>query len=497
MKTLVTGASGFLGAKLMSVLDREHEVVGTYMTKEKRDCIYLDVTNGDHVYATINNLKPDITIHTAAISAPDLCESDREKAWKLNVEGTRNIASACKRSDSKLVYISTDYVFDGGKGDYTEDDEPRPLNYYGLTKLKGEKIIRSELANHLIIRVPIFYGFNDEEDRPSFVTRIISKLRSDEEVYVDDDQIRYPVWIDDIALVINELIKRDARGTYHFNSKEPITKYQWALKIADIYGLPREKIYKTTEPQGGAKRPHNSKLNTLKIEELGIKIKPVRIEEGLIKMKKQMGCLFRMIYSVRPDMLVLGQNASSFRVGVGEQLAKEHPVNADITVGIPETGMFPATGYAMRSRIPFSFGLIRDYYTQKTLLKPSMDERLKALREKLIPVPDIVRNKKIVLIDEAIISGSTLSVAINKLKRAGAKEIHVRIPSPPMLSNCRNGVLNPNAQLIAPQFSSNKNNIEQGLAKHLGCDSMRFLSSDQFLSFVHPDSEPCFECFTP
>lgn len=497
MRIVVTGGSGLLGAKLMAVLDREHEVVGTYMTKEKRDCIYLDVTDKDQVYATINNLKPDIIIHTVAISEPDLCESDREEAWKVNVEGTRNIASACSRNDSRLIYISTDYVFDGKKGDYTEDDEPRPVNYYGLTKLKGEKIIRSELTNHLIIRVPIFYGFNDEEDRPSSVTRIISKLRSGEEVYVDDDQIRYPVWIDDLALVINELIKRNARGTYQFNGKEPTTKYQWTLKIADIYGLPIEKIHKAIEAQGGAKRPYNSKLNTLKIEELGIKIKPARIEEGLIKMKKQMGCLFRMIYSVRPDMLVLGQNASLFRIEVGRRLAEEYPVDADITVGIPETGMFPATGYAMRSRIPFSFGLIRDYYTQKTLLKPSMDERLKALREKLIPVPDIVHNKKIVLIDEAIISGSTLSVAINKLKKAGAKAIHVRIPSPPMLSNCRNGVLNSNAQLIAPQFSSNKDNIEQGLAKHFGCDSMRFLSSDQFLSFVHPNSEHCSECFRP
>jgi len=494
MKILITGGTGFLGAKLMTVLSKDYEVGGTCLTKKERNCVYLDITNENQVNSILTQLRPDIVIHTVAISAPDLCESEKEKAWKVNVEGTKNVVDACKANGCKLVYISTDYVFDGEKGNYTEDDEPKPVNYYGLTKLEGERLIQNNLANYLILRLPIFYGFNDEEDRPSFVTKIVDELRNGRKVYLDDNQIRYPVWIDDVALVTNELIKRDAQGIYHFSGKKTVTKFQWALKIADVYKLLSKNICRA-EPQGKAKRPHNSRLDTSKIERLGVEIKPVGIEEGLTKTRKQMGCLFRLIYSVRPDMLVLKQNASTFRIEIGKRLAEEEPVSADIVVGIPESGIFPATGYAARSQIPFYPGIIRDYYTQRTIFDPDQETRLRNIRAKLIAIPNIVRDRKIVLVDEAIISGSTLSVAINKLKATGAKEIHVRIPSPPMLSNCHNGVLNPNAELISPRFGSNKDDIEGRIAGYLKCNSLKFLSLEYFLSLLHPDFDPCFECF--
>jgi dTDP-4-dehydrorhamnose reductase len=497
MKILITGGTGFLGTKLMSLLSREHEVTGTCLTKRENDCLYLDITDENQVQTMFSELRPDVVIHTAAISDPDLCESEKQKAWQINVEGTQNVTTACRAINSRLVYISTDYVFDGGKEDgYNEDDDPKPVNYYGLTKFEGEKIIQSNLQNYLIIRVPIFYGFNDEEDRLTFVTEVIDKLNSGKEVYADNEQIRYPTWIDDIASAINELIEQDARGVYHFSSKEGITKYQWALKIAHVYGLQPRNIIISKPRQDKAKRPYNSKLKTSNFENLVTRINPVGIEEGLNKARKQSGCLFRLIYSVKPDMLVLNQSASIFRIELGKRLAEEEPAPADIVVGIPESGIFPATGYAAYSKLPFYFGLIRDYYTQRTVFDPYLERRLRMLREKLRVVPDIVRNKNIVLIDEAIISGATLEVAIDKLKRAGAKEIHVRIPSPPMLLNCHNGVLIATRFCKGGDASEEKGNVEKGLEDYFGADSVRFLSLKNFLDIPLKSGHHCAECFT-
>ena len=207
-----------------------------------------------------------------------------------------------------------------------------------------------------------------------------------------------------------------------------------------------------------------------------------------------------MIYSVRPDMLVLGESASRFRMEIGERLAKEEPAVADMVIGIPESGIFPATGYAAQARIPFNFGLIRDYYTRRTVFDLDQEQRLANLREKLIAVSDMVSGKRLVLIDEAVISGSTLTVAVDKLKKAGAKEIHIRIPSPLMLSNCHNGVLNESAPLIVLQFGKGgnaeeeKRQIEDGLAQCLGVDSLRFLSVGSFMS-ISSNPEACAECF--
>jgi len=292
MKILITGGTGFLGAKLMAILSKEHEVTGTCLTKRGKNCIHLDVTNENQVSSILTQLRPDVVIHTVAISDPDLCESAMGKAWRINVKGTRNIASVCKAIGCKLVYISTDYIFDGRKdGDYNEDDEANPLNYYGLTKLEGEKITQSGLTYYLVIRAPILYGFNDEEDRLTFVTEIIGKLKNDKKVYVDDEQRRYPTLIDDIASAINELIKRDAKGIYHFGSKEGITKYQWALKIAHLYRLPTKNIMRSRASQDKAKRPPNSKLNTSKFESLEAGVNPLGVEEGLKMMKAQMAGL--------------------------------------------------------------------------------------------------------------------------------------------------------------------------------------------------------------
>lgn len=499
-KILIIGASSFFGSKLYSVLSKNYEIAGTYMSNHRDGCIPLNITKSEDTDALLDNARPDVVIHTAAISDPDECERDKKRAWNINVIGTTNIVKTCFKHNIRLVYISTDYVFKGDKlGGYSEEDAPEPVNYYGRTKFEGEQIV-STLADSLIIRLPIFYGYNDENDRPTFVTETVEALRNGYELILDDIQIRYPTLIDDIAEILNQLISMNAKGIYHISSSGPITKYKWALKIATVYGFPKEKVKRGEKSKDIAERPLNSKLNTKKLEQLGLP-KPVDIEKGLQIMKKQKGCIFRMIYSVRPDKLVLNQSASQFRIELGKRLADEYPTEADIVVGVPESGIYSATGFSTRSGIPFYFGLIRDYYTQRTLFERVPKRRDIELRNKLIVVPDVIKNKRVVLIDEAIISGATLKVAIEKLKMNGVKEIHIRIPAPMMLSQCRYRILDGKAYLVARDFlkgddtEAEKENVEAELTKYFQVNSLHFLSKKGFVSILRASAYYCIDCF--
>jgi len=495
MRILITGGSGLLGGKLLHTLNRKYDVIGTYLNNERRDCIKLDITNANEVNLCINELSPKLIIHTAAIADPDICEQNKDLAWKVNVEGTRNIVNACYRRRIKLIYISTDYIFDGRKGSYNEDDKAHPVNYYGTTKYEGEKIVNKALEDYLILRIPIFYGFNDEQDKVNFVTKTIRILEKDKEIYEDDKQIRYPVFVDDVVQLLAILIEKKLDGTLHFSGSEEISKYKWACKIAKVFNFSPKRIKPLAVNKKGAPRPQNSKLGMTRLQKAKIVFNTASIEEGCIKMQKQMNCSFRVIYNMKPDMLICGKSASSFRMKIGRTLAEEHPADADYVVGIPESGIFPATGYSMCSGIPFCHGIIRDYYTSKTLFRINLEERLNAIRKKLIVVPDILKNKSIVLIDEAIISGATLKVAIEKLREASVAKIHVRIPSPPMLSNCSYGILNSKAKLVAQDKSIIKNNYEASLADYLGCDSLKFLDLNSFINLINGKKNHCFECF--
>ena len=499
MKILITGASGFLGTKLFDILSRNHEIAGTYFTKKKNNLhAFLDITSEIGVEKFISQVNPDAVIHTAALVNVDFCEVERDKAYKINVLGTQNVIKASKRINAKLIYISSDYVFDGENPPYRENDKCRPVNYYGETKLEGEEIVQKELDDFLIIRPTILYGFADEQDKTTYVTQVLEKLALAQPFGADTETVKYPILIDDVALAIKKLLELDEQGIYHVATQTPMTRYEWSQKIAEEYGYSKDIIRKEiARPK--AKKPRNVLLDTSKIERLGITF--VEVEEGLKMMSRQKGCMFRMIYSLRPDMLLLNQNASEFRIAVGKQIAKEHPAAADIVVPIPESGIYGATGFADEAKIPLYFGLIRDYYTPKTLFEPSQEMRNVSLRKKLIVVPNVVRNKRLILIDEAILSGATLAVAVDKIKSAGVKEIHVRIPAPPMISQCTGRVLDAPIHLPAQEFckgdnlEQDKGKIEEGFKSYFNVDSLRFLSLDSFLDCIISKSDVCVDCF--
>ena len=293
IKYFITGGSGLLGSSLVYSLIkrqgfrvfasyREHPVVirGVYF-------VPLDITNGLSVAQAFREIIPDVVIHTAALTNVDYCENNRQQATEVNVKGTINVAEACARIRAKMVYISTDFVFDGRKGYYLEKDEPNPINYYGHTKLNGEGVTRELVKDFLILRTT-FYGWNIQK-KISFIEWIIYSLQKRKPVDVFTDRFSSLMLANDCAESILKLIHANAIGLYHVASSERISSFDFANSIAEIFhldaGLISPMIVQNVITTQKAGRPKDVSLNVTKTEQtLGIKLPTIK--EGLVRMRR-------------------------------------------------------------------------------------------------------------------------------------------------------------------------------------------------------------------
>jgi len=286
-KLLVTGASGLLGSKIVEIAKNDYTVIPLHKTKPLHsNSLKLDITSTAEVLNLFHKLKPYAVIHAASETNVDKCETQEEHAWKINVEGTRNVAAACK-AGTKLIYISTDYVFDGKKGNYTEDDTPNPINYYAVTKLEGEKQVVQNCKNFAILRTSVLYGWHPFKQ--NFATWVITQLEQNKEITVVEDHYNTPTLADNLAEMAIEAIQKDLQGVYHACGSERIGRYEFARQIAKAFGLNQSPIRPIKMEQLTAwiaKRPKDSSLNTDKIRSQ-LEAKPLNITEGLDRMKKE------------------------------------------------------------------------------------------------------------------------------------------------------------------------------------------------------------------
>lgn len=290
-KVLTIGISGLLGSKIYEIGKEKYECFGTYLnhTVDLKNTFLLDATKRQDVFNLTEKIKPDLVIDTHSITAVDYCELYPEEAWLVNVEGTKNIAEACKTFGSKLVFLSSDYIFDGRKGSYSEKDKPKPLNYYGRTKLIGEKIIEALDVNHIIVRTAVLYGIGGFGKKP-FILWVLENLKADKEINVVIDQFNNPTLVDNLAKILFELYEKDASGIFHAVGKDNISRYELALKVAEVFGLEKNLIKPITTPElrQAAVRPRKLELSTKKLQRF-LKINPVGIDEGLRAIKRQIG----------------------------------------------------------------------------------------------------------------------------------------------------------------------------------------------------------------
>ncbi len=283
-KVIFLIGNGFLGEKIVSVFRKKGIKVISADPERKAD-YSLDITDQQSLIYLFKELNPGLVLLPAGITNVEFCEAEQEKAFQVNVEGTRNVVDACRAFNSKLVFFSTDYVFDGTKGNYSEKDKVNPINFYGKTKVQGEQIVKG-LDDFIIARVSSLYGFNSKQDKKTFVTYAVNEMKESKEILVSN-LINCPTLIDDVAEAVYLMLEKNFSGLFHLTGKEAVTKKQLLEKTCKVFGLDSSLIKEVESvPSWKAKRPFNSSLDTTKIQLNGIKMSSV--EEGLIKLKKQL-----------------------------------------------------------------------------------------------------------------------------------------------------------------------------------------------------------------
>ena len=294
-KVLITGSNGLLGQCMVKMFRDEYHVIGCDLTGDSFNTAYpeheffqLDLTQRDKVQKFFSKVKPDIIINTAAFTDVDKSEEKRDLCWATNVKSVEILVEAVDEYRPIFVQISTDYVFDGKSGSYRETDATNPVSYYGHTKLAAEKIIRSCGLEYIIARSMILFG-NGQKIRNNFVTWVIQQLKSGHKIKVVNDQRGNPTLVDDLSEAINRLLQKEEYGVFHISGNEVCSRYEFAQKIVEVFGLDGKLIQEvdSTQFKQAAPRPVNSSFNLDKLSNT-LDWLPGGLEEALVKLKTQL-----------------------------------------------------------------------------------------------------------------------------------------------------------------------------------------------------------------
>ncbi len=274
-KIMVTGATGLLGRAVVKQLELTgHEVIATGFSRASERVHKLDLTAPLDVEAFIAREQPQVIVHCAAERRPDVSEQNPQAAFALNLTASQALAMAAKANNAWLIYISTDYVFDGTQPKYAEDAATHPVNFYGESKLKGEEIVLDTSADFAVLRLPILYG-QVEKLSESAVLVLVNQLIERRAQGVDHWAIRSPTSTADIAQAIDKMIAQHivasiVQGIYHFSAAETMTKYQMLLTLGEILQLSTAHLTPESTPTDNAKRPRDCSLSCARLAALGI-----------------------------------------------------------------------------------------------------------------------------------------------------------------------------------------------------------------------------------
>ena len=295
-KILIIGANGFLGKNILrtrhknKTLSQESTFIAADLQnnniEENIPFWFIDITNDNETLKKIIKISPDIIILTAAMTNVDQNEREKDLATKINTDGPKNVIKACKKLDAKLLFLSTDFVFDGFKqGYYTEEDIPNPLSHYAKTKNDAELAIIQSETDYIICRTAVLYGWNSEKF--NFITWLIDKLEKNEHVKLVKNQINNPTYVRNLSEIILKLIEKDIKGIYHTVGSEALNRYEMALKCAEIFYLNKELINPIENFIQLAIRPKNAALDVTKLKKiLGSDVPIFSLLDGLKDMKQ-------------------------------------------------------------------------------------------------------------------------------------------------------------------------------------------------------------------
>lgn len=281
-KILIIGVSGLTGYQLANLTKNSYDVYGTYNKRniDINDCeiFHLNKNDKDKINSIFNEIKPEIVIDCAALHNVDYCENNRDKTLEVNLEAPKYIASQCKQINSRFVYISTDYVFDGSLNrPYTERDKPNPLNFYGTSKWKTEQEIMKIGGSYAIARTSLIFGWNPYEisgeksssgKSQNFVIWALNKLRNKEPLKIVTDQYSTPTFANNLAEMLISLAEMDVNGIYHTAGKTCLNRYDFTIEIAEVFGIDKKLIAPVTSDEFNqiAERPLKPCLDVSKME---------------------------------------------------------------------------------------------------------------------------------------------------------------------------------------------------------------------------------------
>ncbi len=291
-KVLFTGATGLLGKYFFLQKPSNFDLYGTYIKNLKVDnanLFTLDVSSGDDVNALFEKIMPDFVVHAAALGNVDYCETHKDEARKVNIIGTQNVLNASKKINAKLIFTSSNAVYDGKNPPYSEEAPKHPLDYYGKTKLEGEVLVRESEVPYVILRLMTMYGWPPVGGRPNPVSWVINELRNKKEVNIVNDIFNNHLFAGQAAEIIWKLIENNKfNKTYNLAGGEVVSRLDLALETAQVFNLDKSLINSVSSDffKNIVPRPKNTSFDISKIEEeLGVRLYTVR--EGLLKMKDE------------------------------------------------------------------------------------------------------------------------------------------------------------------------------------------------------------------
>jgi dTDP-4-dehydrorhamnose reductase len=286
MTILVIGGSGVIGSKLVDEIKKQKQSVFFTFLKNNRhtnEGNFLDITQKEQTVTLIKKLKPKIIIHTTALTNVDLCETDKQLAESINVHGIENVVAGAKEISSKIVFVSTSAVFNGKKDRYTEDDKMSPISHYGLTKAKGEEIVKESSLPYLILRTDQPYCWAEKWQHTNSVLRVLDTLKSGKKLKEITDWYNTPTYVPDFANIALRLVDSNEEGIFHLVGPDFLNRYDFSLKVCQFFGLNKNMIMPINSNEFGlpAKRA-NVRLLTERLQR--IRIQMIGIERGLHSM---------------------------------------------------------------------------------------------------------------------------------------------------------------------------------------------------------------------
>ncbi|HNV28844.1 MAG TPA: SDR family oxidoreductase [Cyclobacteriaceae bacterium] len=296
MKILVTGANGLLGYKLIQLLSSKAEITTIATGRKKINGLpthvqfyELDVTDHDQTLDVLNKTKPDAVIHTAAMTQVDQCETEQELCWKANVTGVENVIEACERNNVHLVHVSTDFIFDGSHGPLDETALPKPVNFYGESKLAGELAVQKSKITWAILRTVLVYGITPDLSRSNIVLWVKKSLENGKTINMVNDQWRTPTLAEDLAMSCYLAASKKVTGIYHISGEEMMTPFDIANQTAEFFKLDKSLIKpadSSSFKQPAMRPPKTGFIITKAKQELGYQ--PHTFQQGLALLASQL-----------------------------------------------------------------------------------------------------------------------------------------------------------------------------------------------------------------